>query len=332
MSAQSHIAPMLPLARTAANAGHEVVFATAPDAVAAVQRAGLKAYRPGCPLWRRSGNMPNIMGTGFASLFPQERPGIFWLTASSSDCSPAMLEELLPFARTWQPDLVIRNLGEPPAAEVVATAAGVPHVIHGFSSPKSSYFAPVLRAGLAELYEGGAGSPRRAATHVSPPPTWTSGPRVCTRTRRTGGARTCGRCGPRTRCRPRRPIPPRPTALDGLPFERTVYVTAGTTHNSTPGLLETMVAALHDEAVNLVVTMGPDRGPRPQHQHPNNVRVERSIESEKTILPHCEAVTVSNAGAGAVLGALAHGRPLVLAPRRDRWIRNGGADGARRCR
>ena len=62
-----------------------------------------------------------------------------------------MLDDLLPFARTWRPELVIGNLGEQ-SAEVVATAAGVPHEIHGFSSPKSSYFAATREAGLAELY------------------------------------------------------------------------------------------------------------------------------------------------------------------------------------
>ena len=49
MSAQSHIAPMLPLARTAACAGHDVLFATAPDAVAAVKCAGLQAVPAGLP-------------------------------------------------------------------------------------------------------------------------------------------------------------------------------------------------------------------------------------------------------------------------------------------
>jgi hypothetical protein len=44
MSARSHIAPMLPVARTVANAGHEVVFATAPDAIAELPRGQL---RPG---------------------------------------------------------------------------------------------------------------------------------------------------------------------------------------------------------------------------------------------------------------------------------------------
>jgi UDP:flavonoid glycosyltransferase YjiC (YdhE family) len=104
----------------------------------------------------------------------------------------------------------------------------------------------------------------------------------------------------------------RPPALQGLPYERTVYVTAGTTHNSTPGLLEAMVDGLREAAVHVVVTIGPegdlDRfGVQPEHVH-----IERYI-AQNTLLPHCEVV-VCSAGAGTVLGALAHATPLVVAP------------------
>ncbi len=309
MSAQSHIAPMLPLARTAANAGHEVVFATAPDAVAAVQRAGLKALPAGLPFEETQRRYTKAHGNELASLSPQERLSHILRHCLIGIAAPAMLEDLLPFARTWQPDLVIRNLGEP-AAEVVATAAGVPHVIHGFSSPKSSYFAPVLRAGLAELYERCRVAPPRGDSRLATPylDIWPEGLHPQAEDWQYPNMWPL---------RPENALPsaapvPRPSALGGLPYERTVYVTAGTTHNSTPGLLERMVAALHDEAVNVVVTIGPDGDLDRFGRHPDNVRVERWID-QRTILPHCEAV-VCNAGAGTVLGALAHGRPLVLAP------------------
>ncbi len=220
-----------------------------------------------------------------------------------------MLDDLLPFARTWQPDLVIRNLGEP-AAEVVATAAGVPHVIHGFSSPKSSYFATAHRAGLAELYEGCGIDPPSGDSRLATPylDIWPEGLHPQAEDWQYPNMWPL---------RPENAIPlttpaPRPAALDGLPYERTVYVTAGTTHNSTPGLLETMLEGLCEEAVNVVVTIGPDGdldrfGPQPEH-----VRIERYI-SQNTLLPHCDVV-VCSAGAGTVLGALAHATPLVVAP------------------
>ena len=105
MSAQSHIAPMLPLARTAANAGHEVVFATAPDAVAAVQRAGLKALPAGLPFEEMQRRYTKAHGNELASLSPQERLAHILRHGLIGIAAPAMLEHLLPFARTWQPDL-----------------------------------------------------------------------------------------------------------------------------------------------------------------------------------------------------------------------------------
>ncbi len=266
MSAQSHIAPMLPFAREAARVGHDVVFATGPDAVAQVQGAGLQALPAGLSFIEVRRRYAQASGSELAGLSPQERLEHLLLHGLIGIAAPAMLEDLLPFARTWQPDLVIRNLGEP-AAEVVATAAGVPHVIHGFSSPKSSYFATAHRAGLAELYEGCGIDPPSGDSRLATPylDIWPEGLRPQAEDWQYPNMWPL---------RPENAIPlrtpaPRPAALDGLPYERTVYVTAGTTHNSTPGLLETMVAALHDEAVNVVVTIGPDGdldrfGPQPE--------------------------------------------------------------------
>ena len=309
MSAQSHIAPMLPLAREAARVGHDVVFATGPDAVAQVQGAGLQALPAGLSFIEVRRRYAQASGSELAGLSPQERLEHLLLHGLIGIAAPAMLDDLLPFARTWQPDLVIRNLGEP-AGEVVATAAGVPHVIHGFSSPKSSYFATAHRAGLAQLYEGCGIDPPSGDSRLATPylDIWPEGLHPQAEDWQYPNMWPL---------RPENAIPlrtpaPRPAALDGLPYERTVYVTAGTTHNSTPGLLETMVAALHDEAVNVVVTIGPDGdldrfGPQPEH-----VRIERYIP-QNTLLPHCDVVLCS-AGAGTVLGALAHAIPLVVAP------------------
>jgi len=309
MSAQSHIAPMLPLARTAANAGHEVVFATGPDAVAQVQGAGLQALPAGLPFAEVRQRYLQASGSELVGLSPQERLEHLLRHGLIGIAAPAMAADLLPFARTWQPDLVIRNLGEP-AAEVVATAAGVPHVVHGFSSPKSSYFAAAHRAGLAELYERCGIDPPHGDSRLATPylDIWPED------LHQQAEDWQYPNMWP---LRPENALPlaapgPRPPALDGLPFERTVYVTAGTTHNSTPGLMETMLKGLREEAVNVVVTIGPDGDLDRFGRQPDHVRIERYI-AQNTLLPHCEVV-VCSAGAGTVLGALAHGRPLVLAP------------------
>ena len=300
---------MLPLAREAARLGHHVVFATGPDAVAQVQGAGLQALPAGLSFIEVRRRYAQAAGLELAGLSPQERLEHLLLHGLIGIAAPAMLEDLLPFAGTWQPDLVIRNLGEP-AAEVVATAAGVPHVIHGFSSPKSSYFATAHRAGLAELYEGCGIDPPSGDSRLTTPylDIWPEGLRPQAEDWQYPNMWPL---------RPENAIPlstpaARPGTLDRLPYERTVYVTAGTTHNSTPGLLETMVAALHDEAVNVVVTIGSDGDLDRFGAQPKHVRVERYIP-QNTLLPHCDVVLCS-AGAGTVLGALAHAIPLVVAP------------------
>jgi calicheamicin 3'-O-methyl-rhamnosyltransferase len=309
MSAQSHIAPVLPLAREVARVGHDVVFATGPDAVAQVQGAGLEALPAGLSFIEVRRRYALASGSELAGLSPQERLEHLLLHGLIGIAAPAMLDDLLPFARTWQPDLVIRNLGEP-AAEVIATAAGVPHVIHGFSSPKSSYFATAHRAGLAELYEGCGIDPPSGDSRLATPylDIWPEGlhPQA-----EDWQYPNMWPLRPENAIRLTTPAP-RSAALDRLPYERTAYVTAGTTHNSTPGLLETMVAALHDEAVNVVVTIGPDGNLDRFGPQPDNVRIERYIP-QNTLLPHCDVVLCS-AGAGTVLGALAHAIPLVVAP------------------
>ncbi|MGH2833930.1 MAG: glycosyltransferase [Solirubrobacteraceae bacterium] len=309
MSAQSHITPMLPLAGTAAEAGHDVVFATGPDAVAAVRRCGLEAVPAGLPFAEVQQRYSKAHGSGLAGLSPQERLAHLLRYGLLGIAAPAMLEDLLPYARALQPDLVIRNLGEP-AAEVVAAAVSCPTVIHGFSSPKSSYFAATLETGLAELYERCGIDPSRGDSRLGTPylDIWPEGLHAQAEDWQYPNMWPL---------RPENALPlaapvPRPSVLDGLPYERTVYVTAGTTHNSTPGLLETMLEGLCEEAVNVVVTIGPDGDPNRFGPQLGNVRVERWID-QRTILPHCEAV-LCNAGAGTVLGALAHATPLVLAP------------------
>jgi UDP:flavonoid glycosyltransferase YjiC (YdhE family) len=309
MPTQSHIAPMLPLACAAHRAGHDVVFTTGPDAVAQVRRAGLEALPAGLRFAEVRRRYAQASGSELAGLSPQERLAHLLRHGLIGIAAPAMAEELLPFASMWKPDLVIGNLGEW-ASEVVATAVGVPHVIHGFSSPKSGELAAVLREGLAEVYEGYGIDPPRSDSHLANPylDIWPDGLR----------SQTEDWLYPNMwPLRPENALPlaapaPSPAALAGLPYERTVYVTAGTTHNATPGLLETMLEGLREETVNVVATIGPDGDLDRFGAQPEHIRIERYI-AQNTLLPHCDVV-VCSAGAGTVLGALAHATPLVVAP------------------
>jgi UDP:flavonoid glycosyltransferase YjiC (YdhE family) len=93
----------------------------------------------------------------------------------------------------------------------------------------------------------------------------------------------------------------------------TVYFTLGTVYNMESGdLFQRVLAGLRDLPIDLIVTVGRDLDPVELGTQPANVHVEPFMP-QAALLPHCDLV-VSHAGSGSVLGALAHGLPMVLLP------------------
>ncbi len=104
-----------------------------------------------------------------------------------------------------------------------------------------------------------------------------------------------------------------PPWLAGLSEAATVYFTLGTIFNLESGdLFERVLAGLRDLPMNTVVTVGREVDPQELGEQPGNVHIERYIP-QSLLLPHCSLV-VSHAGSGSVIGALAHGLPMVLIP------------------
>jgi UDP:flavonoid glycosyltransferase YjiC (YdhE family) len=86
-----------------------------------------------------------------------------------------------------------------------------------------------------------------------------------------------------------------------------VHFTLGTFFNLESGdLFERVLEGLSDLEASVVVTVGRDLGPQRA-----NIRVERHLP-QSLLLPHCELV-VSHGGFGGVVGALAHGLPVMQA-------------------
>jgi len=105
-------------------------------------------------------------------------------------------------------------------------------------------------------------------------------------------------------------VPPWAAGPRGAP---TVYATLGTVFNMESGDLFTrMLAGLRGLPVNLLVTVGPGIDPAELGPQPTNVHIERYLP-QSSVLPHCSLV-VSHGGSGSVIGALAHGVPLVVVP------------------
>ncbi len=108
-----------------------------------------------------------------------------------------------------------------------------------------------------------------------------------------------------------------PAWLAGLPPRPTIHATLGTIFNRAgPGRgrdpFQDIIAALRDEPVNLVVTVGRNVDPARFGPQPPQVRVERYVP-QTLLLPHCAAV-VAHGGWNTIMAALDHGLPLVLLP------------------
>jgi UDP:flavonoid glycosyltransferase YjiC (YdhE family) len=104
-----------------------------------------------------------------------------------------------------------------------------------------------------------------------------------------------------------------PDWLSHLPDAPTVYFTLGTIFNQESGdLFDRVLAGLRDLPVTVIVTVGRSLDPDRFGPQPDNVHVERYVP-QTVLLPHCDLV-VNHGGSGSVIGALAHGLPLVVLP------------------
>lgn len=104
-----------------------------------------------------------------------------------------------------------------------------------------------------------------------------------------------------------------PDWIADLSERPTVYATLGTVFNHESGdLFARILAGLRDLPVNVVMTVGRDIDPAEFGPQPAGVHIERYVP-QSLLMPYCSAV-VSHAGSGTVIGALAHGLPMVLMP------------------
>ena len=104
-----------------------------------------------------------------------------------------------------------------------------------------------------------------------------------------------------------------PTWMADLPDGPIVYFTLGTIFNRESGdLFDRVLSGLRELPTTVVVTVGRNVDPARFGAQPDHVHVERYIP-QSALLPHCDLV-VNHGGSGSVIGALAHGLPLVVLP------------------
>ena len=118
-------------------------------------------------------------------------------------------------------------------------------------------------------------------------------------------------------------------AVTAEPAETTsrplIYVTLGTVFSG-PETYRLILSELADCDADVLLTTGRQNDPAELGPLPANARVERFIPQAE-VLPRC-ALVITHCGSGSMLGALAHGLPLLALPNQADQFENAAAVGA----
>jgi UDP:flavonoid glycosyltransferase YjiC (YdhE family) len=299
---RGHLDPLLPIARAAAAAGHVVAFAGRPWMLPQVEAEGFPAF----PTGSDRGLMPKRL-----PLLPldAEREERDFRDGFARRIARERATDILMLCDAWQPDLLVceeTDFGP----LVVAEQLGLPYatvlVLAAGSFARPALIAEALNEVRAE--HGLSPDPDLAMLSrylvLSPfPPSFRDPafPLPATAhsfrlfTRDPADDDVAARLG---------------TRLHGAP---TVYFTLGTVFNHESGdLFSWVLAGLRDLPIHVVATVGREIDPAEFGPQPAHIQIERYIP-QALILPQSDLV-VSHGGSGSVLGALAHGLPMVLLP------------------
>lgn len=301
-----HVHPLVPLARALQRAGHDVRWATGPDAGAIVAGAGIEPVVAGLTATERREEYFRRYPEA-RDLPPEDLPGHMFPRLFGTLSAPPMLDDLLAFVQGWRPDVVVHEAAEL-AAPIVAAVLGVPTVNQGFGAlvhpdrigAASDAVAPLWeKVGLAP--RPWAGSYDHLYLDIYPPSL-----------RPPYGDYV-------SRRQSMRPIPYSadlddsatgwPGDEDGRPL---VYLTFGTVFNATDGPFRHALDGLAALDARVLVTVGPGGDPDAFGLQPDHVTVTRYVP-QTALLPRC-ALVVSHAGSGTFLAALDHGLPQLCLP------------------
>lgn len=314
-----HVYPVVPLAQALADAGHDVLWAGHEPACAPVRAAGLEAVPVGLSTAAVAAVQRRLRAET-AALAPQDHAAFAYPTMFGAWAAPAMVQDLLPLARAWQPDVLVHETAEL-GAPLVAAALGVPAVTHAFGQAVPAALQMAAGEVLADLW----------AEHGLPQPPYAG-------LFRSGYLDICP---PSLQLQSVAHIADRellrPVAYTGEPTDALrelladdarplVYVTLGTVFNDHP-VLAVAAQALAALDARVLISVGPGGDPAALGTLPAHVRVEQWV-CQSDVIPHCAAV-VCHAGSGTFLGSLQHGVPLVCLPQAADQFRNTAAATAR---
>lgn len=299
-----HVLPLLPLARAAEAAGHEVAFATGDPFHRVAQDAGFIAFTAGLSLDRWRSEFTSRFGN-FDQIPPTEYRPLFFGHVFTDLEVPTRLSDLAAICDRWQPDVLVHEIAEF-AGPIAATQAGIPYVTCGIG--------PLLQPAIAEL--AGQSVARHWQTAGLEP-----------RNGRMYRSLYLDSCPPSLQIpaidqiQRRLPIRPEiveevaaePAWLANLPRAPTVYVTLGTIFNHNLDVFRTVLDGLADADLNVIATIGPNGNIDALGARPGRVYLHRFL-AQAQVLRRCDMV-ICHGGAGSTLGALAFGLPILMLPR-----------------
>lgn len=290
-----HLHPVVPLARAAAAAGHDVLVAVPAELVDWTQRCGLRSVAAGPSAEQRQAEAAVRAAAGHD--FAVE----LFTTASV----PPLIEDLLALARDWQPDLVLHEEGEY-AAPLLARLLGVRCVTQSWSSAaRTGRDREPLEVALQPIWEShGLSTVSRQCgdLYLDACPALFQVPDVAAVAPRVVRVRPTAFDGPVQEAPPWLAELPRPA----------VHVTLGTVPLfCRPELLQRLVDAAAAAAPGVVVATGPHAADAVTAPH-DGVHVVQYLQ-QSLLLPHVDAV-VGHGGAGTTLAALLHGLPQLVLP------------------
>src|SRR5829696_1349997 len=265
-----HFEPLLPLARAARRAGHEVAFAARPWMVAKVGACGFACFPSGTDRGLEPVTRPLVevdmerelrdLRDGFGRRIARERA-----------------PDLLDVCEQWRPDVVVWDETDF-AAPIVAERLGLPHASFVVIAAGSFVRAEVMAEALDELRaeHGLAADPTAEMLHrqlvLSPvPPTFRDPRFAAPATLRSMRPWLDGEAPRRGRA-----DTSAPSWAGAVPGAPVVYLTLGTVFNHESGdLFARAIAGLRGLRANIVVTLGREIDPASLGPQPSNVSVER---------------------------------------------------------
>ncbi|GAA3475643.1 activator-dependent family glycosyltransferase [Streptomyces yanii] len=345
-AAKTHFYNMVPIAWALRAAGHEVCVASQPQVVEAISRSGLAAVpvgeeesMPGRPAQDgdhvTSGTSWRNLNAGVTETRPEALTWDYVLGTFTVACSThyehatggrAMLDDLVEFARSWRPDLVIwdaMTFAGPVAARASGAAHarmlfGVDHIGRMYDKytellgrqeperrddPVGDWLAGRLARFGCEFHEGLATEMMTGQWTIDPTPSWMQVPLDLP-------------------YHPVRYVPYNgPTAVPDWvhrsPERPRVCLTLGMTAREVLGgdvfSVQDLLESVAELDIEVVATLNSDQLGE-LRALPENVRAVEFVPLNE-LLPSCSAV-IHHGGFGTLGNALVHGVPQIIAPGR----------------